>query len=477
MQAITQYAPYIDAGVLTYFMGLQTFYTVLIVLAVIEIARHQAKRLPELDLTVMSEDSTPPITILVPAHNEEAHVVDTVLGLLGLDYPGVEVVVINDGSRDATLERLKEAFELERDPRPIRETIETAELKGVYRSGVHDNVWVVDKANGGKADALNAGINVCRTPIFCSIDADTVVTRDALLRMVEPFIHDPKHVVAVGGTIRVANGCEIEDGVVKKVGAPDSWLARFQQIEYVRAFVFGRLGLNRLGGNLIISGAFGLFSREAVCKVGGYSVSTVAEDMDLVVKLHRYREEHGGRVVQLSEPIAYTEVPEDIKSLASQRARWHRGLAETLWSHRSMMGRRRYGPAGVIVVPLFILFELLGPVFETLGYAWFILALVLGFADPKFAVIFFIVAFLWGVIITLASVTADRWTYRPGERDTAGKTVLFVSLIENFGYRQMTLLFRLRGLFELATGRRGWGEIKRRGHGKQPANAVTENQS
>ncbi len=477
MNAITQYAPYIDAGVLTYFMGLQTFYTVLIVLAVIEIARHQAKRLPELDLTVLSEDSTPPITILVPAHNEEAHVVDTVRGLLGLEYPGVEVVVINDGSDDATLERLKEAFQLEREHRPVQETIETAEIKGFYRSTTDEDVWVLDKANGGKADALNAGINVCRTPIFCSIDADTVVTRDALLRMVEPFIHDPKHVVAVGGTIRVANGCEIEDGIVKKVGAPDSWLARFQQIEYVRAFIFGRLGLNRLGGNLIISGAFGLFSRQAVCDVGGYSVSTVAEDMDLVVKLHRFREKHGGRVVQLSEPIAYTEVPEDWKSLASQRARWHRGLAETLWAHRSMMGRRRYGWAGLIVVPLFILFELLGPVFETLGYAWFALALVLGFADPRFAVIFFIVAFLWGVIITLASVTADRWTYRPGERDTAGKTVLLVALVENFGYRQMTLLFRLRGLFELATGRRGWGEIKRRGHGKQSAKAVTENQS
>ncbi len=470
-----QFSSLVDSGVLTYFVGLQTFYTVLIVLAVIEIARHQAKRLPELDATILLEDSTPPITILVPAHNEQIHVVDTVRGLLQLDYPDVEILIINDGSTDETLERLKEAFSLEPKARPMRQSIDTAPIRGLYRSASSENIWVLDKEKGGKADALNAGINACRTPIFCSIDADTVVTRDALLRMVEPFIHDPKNVVAVGGTIRVANGCEIENGIVQEVGAPDSWLARFQQIEYVRAFVFGRLGLNRLGGNLIISGAFGLFSRQAVCEVGGYDASTVAEDMELVVKLHRYKDKHKGRVVQLSEPIAYTEVPEDLSGLAGQRARWHRGLAQTLWKHRALVGRRRYGLAGMIVMPLFIIFELLGPVFEVLGYCWFILAILFGFADPRFAVAFFVVAFLWGIIITLASVSADRWTYRSGERDSAGAKMLLVAVLENLGYRQMTLFFRLRGLFELAMGRRGWGEIERRGHGKQPQAATTEN--
>ncbi len=462
-------APFVDAGVLIYFVALQTFYTILIVLAVIEIARHQARRLPELDPAVLMEKSTPPITILVPAHNEEKHVVDTVFGLLDLEYPSFEILVINDGSSDETLERLEEALELEPETRPIRESIPTAEIRGMYQSKQHENVRVIDKVQGGKADALNAGINAVRTPIFCSIDADTVVIRKGLLRMVDAFIYDPEEVVAVGGTVRVANGCEISGGIVEELGTPDSWLARFQQVEYLRSFVFGRLGLNRLGGNLIISGAFGLFSRQAVVDVGGYETSTVAEDMELVVKLHRHVQKHGGRVVQLSEPIAYTEVPETLAGLATQRARWHRGMAETMWKHRGMIGRRRYGLPGFIVMPLFVLFELFGPLLEVLGYAWFIAALLFGFADPMFAVLFFVVAVLWGMMLTISSLIADRWTYRRQTGETAGAMTFLVAIIENLGYRQLTLLFRLRGFVEFLRGNREWGRIERRGHGRQPA--------
>lgn len=458
-----------EVGVLAYFVALQSFYTVLIILAVLEIARHQAMRLPELDPSVLLEESTPPVTILVPAHNEEKHVVETVRGLLELEYPNFEILVINDGSKDETLSRLKEAFSLEPEQRPVRESIPTREIRGLYRATTVDDVWVLDKENGGKADALNAGINASRTPVFCSIDADTVVIRDGLLRMMEPFIHDPHQVVAVGGTVRVANGCDIDGGVVEEVGVPDSWLARFQEVEYLRSFVFGRLGLNRIGGNLIISGAFGLFSRQAVVDVGGYDTKTVGEDMELVVQLHRHAEEHGGRVVQLSEPIAYTEVPETIGGLATQRARWQRGLAETMWKHRSMLGRRRYGLAGMVVMPMFLLFELLSPLVEVLGYLWVITALILGIANMQFAVAFFVVAVLWGTILTLSSVIADRWQYRADERLGGSKGILLVAFLENLGYRQMTLLFRLRGFFELLVGRRGWGQIERRGHGRRPA--------
>lgn len=467
-------ATFMDVGVLSYFIALQVFYTVLIVLAVIEIARRQAERLPELDATVLLEASTPPVTILVPAHNEEKHVVDTIRGLLQLEYPSFEIVVINDGSTDKTLEKLSEAFELEASGRPIQTVIPTAEVLGFYRSKKNAAVSVIDKQSGGKADALNAGINAARTPIICSIDADTVVTRDALLRMVESFIHDPDNVVAVGGTVRVANGCAIRDGIVEEVGVPDSWWARFQQVEYLRSFIFGRLGMNRMGGNLIISGAFGLFLREAVVDVGGYDTNTVGEDMELVVKLHRYVDQHGGRVVQLCEPIAYTEVPENVRGLATQRARWHRGLGQTLWKHRAMMGRRRHGLPGFIVMPLFVFFELLGPVFEAIGYTWFILAIVFGFADPKFTVAFFLVAVLWGMTHTVTCVIADRWTYRPGERESGGAILMIVALLENLGYRQLNVLFRIRGLFQWLVGNKGWGQIERKGHGKQSAVPAVE---
>jgi cellulose synthase/poly-beta-1,6-N-acetylglucosamine synthase-like glycosyltransferase len=473
MWDLASWTPIVDWGVLSYFVGLQTFYTLLIVLAILEIARHQAERLPELDTAVLFEESTPPITILVPAHNEERHVVDTVRSLMDLEYPDVEILVINDGSTDETLQRLEEAFDLEAAMRPVRESIPTAEICGLYQSSRHEDVWVLDKVQGGKPDALNAGINVTRTPIVCSVDADTVVVRDGLLRMVEPFIHDPNEVVAVGGTVRVANGCDIDNGIVREVGVPDSWLARFQLVEYLRAYIFGRLGLNRLGGNLIISGAFGLFSRKAVVDVGGYDTDTDTEDMDLVVKLHRYVDRHGGRVAQMSDPIAYTEVPESLGGLATQRSRWHRGLAQTLWKHRAMIGRPRHGLAGMLVMPLFVLFELLGPVVELFGYGWFALAVVFGFADPAFAVAFLIVAVLWGMLLTLVSLVADRWTYRPGERETGGAVMFVVALLENFGYRQLTMFFRLKGLLGLLTGQRGWGSIERRGHGRQPAAPAT----
>ncbi len=471
---IFELSPMVDAGVLTYFVALQTFYTVLIALAVVEIARHQARRLPELDPTILLEKSTPPITILVPARNEEKHVVDTVLGLLALEYAKFEILVINDGSTDETLQKLRDEFALQPDTRPIRQSIPTAEVRGIFRSMTHPNMRVLDKMGAGKADALNAGINAARTPIFCSIDADTVVIRDGLLRMSEAFIHEPEEVVAVGGTVRVANGCEINRGIVEQINPPDGWLAKFQQVEYLRSFIFGRLGLNRLGGNLIISGAFGLFSRKAVVDVGGYDTSTVAEDMELVVKLQRYVRHHGGRVVQLSEPIAYTEVPERLADLATQRARWHRGMAETMWKHRSMIGRPRYGLSGSVVMPLFILFELLGPVLEVLGYAWFIAALVFGFADAKFALAFFVVALLWGTLLTIWSVVADRWTYRRQTGQGSGRRMLLVAVLENLGYRQMTLLFRLRGLYQFLRGNREWGHIERRGHGRQSLAAATE---
>ena len=465
---------FVDAAVLTYFIALQVFYSVLVVLAVLEVARRQAQRLPELDTSVLIEESTPPVTILVPAYNEGKHVVETVRGLLRLNYSQLEVVVINDGSTDDTLDQLKDAFELKVSPRPVQQSIPTRRMRGLYHSQSEDRVWVVDKENGGKADALNAGINATQTPIFCAIDADTVVLSDALLRLTEPFIYGPEEVVAVGGTVRVGNGCDIEDGEVNEVAPPDNWWARFQNVEYLRAFIFGRLGFNRLGGNLIISGAFGLFSRRAVVEVGGYDTSTVGEDMELVVRLHRYASEQGGKVVQLAEPIAYTEVPEDLRGLAVQRARWHRGLAQTLWKHRAMIGRPRYGLAGMVLMPLFVLFELLGPVVEVLGYAWFVLAIALAFINPTFALLFFVVAFLWGAVLTVTSVVADLWTFRPEDRSRGGAKLVVVAILENFGYRQMTLLFRIRGLYDWLRGDQSWGQIERKGHGRRRVAAATE---
>ena len=243
---------------------------------------------------------------------------------------------------------------------------------------------VVDKERGGKADALNVGINACRTPLLCCVDSDTLIDRHALLRLLEALIYDNRNAVAVGGTVRLANGCRVQDGLVKQVGQPRSWLARFQVVEYLRAFLYGRMGLNRWGGNLIISGAFGMFYKETLVDVGGFKRDTVGEDMEIIVNIHRRMREKKERyrVVQMPEPVCYTEAPENLRTLASQRDRWQRGLFDTLLRHRRMLFNPRYGFVGMFAFPFYVIFELLGPLVELAGYAWFVLMLMTGIADP-----------------------------------------------------------------------------------------------
>jgi len=324
---------------------------------------------------------------------------------------------------------------------------------------------VVDKENGGKADALNVGINVARSPLVCCVDADSVIDRRALLRMVEPYLYSDRAVVAVGGTVMPANGSQIRDGIVEGSALPSSWLARFQLVEYLRAFVFARMGFNRLGGNLIISGAFGLFLREAVIAAGGYEPATVGEDAELVVRIHRTMREKKRRyrVVHISEPVCFTEVPETVKILGRQRDRWQRGLVDTLWRHRAMMLRPRYGAIGLVTLPFFAAFELCAPAVELLGYAWFLWALITGHANRPFALLFFALAFMWGLLLSVQGLVLETLD-RPGERPLQQHLQLALyAALEGFGYRQMTLWFRLRGVMKFLTGEKAWGEMKRKG--------------
>jgi cellulose synthase/poly-beta-1,6-N-acetylglucosamine synthase-like glycosyltransferase len=385
---------WVDTFILVYFFVLNSFYLFLLLLSVFEIARRKSERLPEMDDALLEYGTVPPISIIVPAYNEAENIVDSVKSLLELEYPDHRVIVVNDGSDDETFARLRDAFELVSVDRVVRQEIETEPVEGLYQSEAHERLMILDKVNGGKGDALNAGINAARTPrnrsthssssplgarnrrehtsisgllpgatygrrlqrlenvvpplngyhaLVCCIDADTIVDRRALLRMIEPYVYAPEEIVAVGGTVRIANGCKIANGRVEEMDLPDSWLVRFQIVEYLRAFLFGRMGMNRLGGNIIISGAFGLFSKEDIVEVGGYDDETVGEDMELVVRLHRdgQRAEPTRRVVQIPEPICYTRAPEDIRTLGVQRDRWHRGLADSLWRHTSIIGNPR----------------------------------------------------------------------------------------------------------------------------------------
>lgn len=456
---------WVDIFVLCYFIGLNAFYGLLIIFSVFEIARRRASQLPELDASVLAEQRTPPISVIAPAFNEEQTIVDSVRAFLQLEYPHHQVLVVNDGSTDQTLQKLVEEFDLEKIELIIRRDIDTEAIRAIYQSRKDARLFVVDKENGGKADALNVGINTSRLPLICCADADTIVTRKALLRMVEPFLYDPRGVVAVGGTVRLANGCQFRHGVLQQVNVPRSWLARFQIIEYLRGFLFGRMGLNRLGGNLIISGAFGLFKREAVVAVGGYARDSVGEDMEVVVKLQRHilEEKPPRKIVHISDPIAYTEAPETLELLGNQRDRWHRGMADTMWRHKAMLLNPKYGRVGTLVYPAYLLFELFGPVIELFGYFWFVAGLIFGFVDLNFAILFLIAAFWLGAMMSVQALLIDNWGFNLFRGARPRLTLLAAAVFENLGYRQLTLWFRIRGLLKYMVGEKSWGKMTRKG--------------
>jgi cellulose synthase/poly-beta-1,6-N-acetylglucosamine synthase-like glycosyltransferase len=418
-----------------------------------------------------SSPLTPPISLLLPAYNEEAGIVESVRSLLALRYPELEVIVVNDGSRDGTLVRLVEAFELVPTRRASRSTLPTAPLRATYASRRHPQLWVLDKENGGKADALNAGVNTARYPYFCVVDADALLEEDALLRVAKPLLDDPDVVVATGGIVRIANGCRIEHGRVVEVALPRSRIAALQVVEYFRAFLVGRIGWSRLGSLLIISGAFGLFRRNLVAVAGGYSTTTVGEDMELVVRLHRFLRERGERyrVEFIPDPVAWTEAPEDLSTLGRQRRRWQRGLIETLWTHKGVAFNPRYGRLGLIAFPYFVVFELAGPLIELLGYPAVVATALTGGLSAGFYVGFFVVAVLVGVLLSVSALTLEEFSFRRYTRGREVAWLLGAAFAENVGYRQLNTLWRALALADLARRKRSWGEMQRRGLGYSPA--------
>lgn len=407
----------------------------------------------------------PPISILVPAYNEEASIASSVRSMLQLEYPEFEILVINDGSRDGTLDVLRREFQLKPFPQAVEPRLATQPVLGIYRSPLHPQLRVVDKANGGKADALNAGINVARHGLFCGVDADSVLARDSLRRVVRPFLRDPR-MVATGGTVRVANGCRIEGGYLLEVGLPRNVLALFQVVEYLRAFLFGRLGWSRLNAMLIISGAFGLFRRDVVVAVGGYRPQSIGEDMELVVRMHRTLRERGiaYRVEFVPDPVCWTEAPEDLATLRNQRIRWQRGLAESLAPHWRLFASRRAGAPGRLAYPFMMLFEWLGPLVELVGLAFMVVSYALGLVSWDAFVVFLFLALGLGILLSASGLLLEEIAFHLYPRPKHLLILALVVVAENFGYRQLNSWWRLVGLWRWATNQRSsWGVMKRKG--------------
>ncbi|MGQ4877140.1 glycosyltransferase family 2 protein [Billgrantia sp. LNSP4103-1] len=453
-----------QAGFIGYFVLLNGGYLLLNLLSMISLRRYMRQR-AELGEQPPYLGLEPAVSLLVPAYNEAATIRTSILSLLQLQYPEFELVVVNDGSRDETLQVLIDAFELEVHPEPLRRSVPHQEVRNIYRSRRHANLKVIDKANGGKADALNAGINAARHGLFCAVDADSILQRDSLLRVVQPFMEDER-TVAAGGTVRIANGSRVSGGYLLEAGIPRNLLARFQIVEYLRAFLFGRLGWSPINAVLIISGAFGLFDRERVAAVGGYSTSTVGEDMELVVRLHRYHRANRlpYRIHYLPDPICWTEAPEDLGTLGRQRSRWQRGLAESLSRHARLALSRRGGAPGYLAWPFMALFEWLGPLVEVAGYVFMIGGFALGSISPVALTVFLLVAIGMGVLLSVNGLLLETLSFRVYQRRRDMLRLFLVAVLENFGYRQLNTLWRCRGLWQWFSRRKHqWGVMKRSG--------------
>jgi cellulose synthase/poly-beta-1,6-N-acetylglucosamine synthase-like glycosyltransferase len=441
----------------------------LIYLLQLVIAAHALSRRPPVASSALLwrryGDVAPPIALIVPAYNEEVNVVESVHSMLSLEFPNFEVIVVNDGSRDRTLQELIDGFQLVKFQRPYEEALIHAPIRGLYSSPVTERLFVIDKENGGKADAQNAGINFCRAPVFCVIDGDSILEPDALIRAVQPFIDDPERVIAVGGTIRIANGSRIESGRVTEVHLPTRLLPLFQVIEYLRAFLMARLAWSRINTLMLVSGAFGVFRRAEVVAVGGFTKGSMGEDLDLVIKLHRHMIDAGRqyRIEFIPEPVCWTEAPETWSVLARQRSRWQRGALECFFRYRSMLFNPRYGRVGFLGFGHILLVDVLGPGIEVLGYILMPAFWMLGLLSIEYLLAFTALVFTYGVCVSVCSLILEEAELQRFPRALDLAILTLAAVVENFGYRQINNVWRVKGYWQFLRADPTWGEMTRKG--------------
>jgi len=381
--------------------------------------------------------------------------------------------VVNDGSKDDSIPVLIKTFDLIKSNLAYNPEIPTKDVKAIYRSSnpSFSKLIVVDKENGGKADALNTGINVSKNPYLVCIDVDCIMDKDVLLKLAKPYLEaSDKRIIATGGVVRIANSCKIKAGKLIEVNAPNNFLARAQVIEYLRAFILGRMAWNKLDGLLIISGAFGMFDRDIAMKSGGYDTNTVGEDMELIVRMRRYMIDNGEAyaVQYIPDPLCWTEAPESYKILGKQRSRWMRGTMETLWKHKKMMFNPKYKLLGLLSYPYWMFFEYYAPIIETVGILITILLVALGIISWKFFFLFLLLVYLYAVMFSMIALYSEEATFQRYETIKDLRKLTTVALLEPLIFHPFTVYAAIKGNWEKLTGNKGWGEMTRTGFDKRP---------
>lgn len=470
MTAFQHIAPVLNTALVTYCFILLVFYVVLPFFSFLEIREYAQKKVFIDHQVLANSKNAPPVSLIAPAFNESKTIIENVRSLLNLNYPNYEVIIINDGSRDDTLRKIISAYDLKKSKfQPhLDGEIPTKKIRGVYRSAIPGNekLIVIDKENGGKADALNAGINRSRHQYITCIDVDCILETDSLLKMVKHFLEQTdKKVIASGGVIRIANSCIVEDGKLVKIILPDEFLPRMQTLEYIRVFLLGRMAWSRLNGLFLISGAFGTFDKEIVKKVGGYSTNTVGEDMELVVRMRRYMEDQKipYLVTYIPEPLCWTEAPTSFKILGRQRNRWTRGTIETLSTHRKLFLNPKYRLLGLLSFPFIFFYEFLAPLVQIVAFLTFSLLALSGYITWQTFFQSSVLILLVGYIFSMLSLSIEFYLNSHYNNKKDISKLIGVALIEPFIFHPFLIWSAIRGNIDMLRNKKGWGEMTRKG--------------
>ncbi len=458
---------YLNTAIFFYAISVSTAYVILAILSARALTVYMRKNVFIDYNVILTSPYAPSVSLIAPAYNEEKTIVENIRSLLSIHYNNFEVIIVNDGSKDSTLQTMIDAYSLQKVDFFINEQIKSKNINGIYKSTnkAYRKLVIVDKENGGKADALNAGVNISQFDLITCIDVDCILEQDAVLKMVKPFMEEKEHVIATGGVIRIANSCDIEDGMLMTARVPKGMIPRFQVIEYLRAFLLGRMAWSKLNGLLLISGALGFFDKKIVVACGGYNHDTVGEDMELVVRMRRYMADNkrSYKVVYIPDPLCWTEAPDDYKILGRQRNRWMRGTIETLLMHKKLFFNPKYGLLGLLSYPFWLFFEWMAPIVEFLGLIYFFVLVFLGYSNWHFFLILFATVYFFAITISTLSLVYEEFSYRQYSKHSDILKLIGTAMLEPLVYHPRTVWWGLKGNLDLMKGKKAWGDMARKG--------------